>query len=182
MPETRAHARRAAPMSLFSAPSPAPPPPPAGRNAPAPLTLSFRERLGALRNLPPLFRLVWQTSAALTLANVGLRLVWSLLPVAMLYVAKLTIDEVVRLAGSGLAPSTIGAFWADGTLDTLALLLAAEFGLAVASDALGRAGCQQELIAAVPSLGIRAWRVSGDLARWSDLISAGVRERWLVTP
>lgn len=50
------------------------------------------------------------------------------------------------------------------------------------ADALWRAGCQQELIAAVPSLGIRAWRVSGDLARWSDLISAGVRERWLVTP
>ena len=39
--------------------------------------LSLKERFGALRNLPPLFRLVWQTSAPLTTANLALRLVRS---------------------------------------------------------------------------------------------------------
>ncbi len=136
--------RRCAPgvqtaMSIFSSAAPAPPPPTGGRNAPATQTLTFRERLGALRNLPPLFRLVWQTSPGLTLANVGLRLVRSLLPVAMLYVGKLTIDEVVRLAGAGLSPGTVGDLWESGALSLLVRLLLAEFALAVVSDALGRA-------------------------------------------
>ena len=44
-----------------------------GRSGAADLT--FRERLGALRNLPPLFRLVWQTSPSLFATNLALRLV-----------------------------------------------------------------------------------------------------------
>ena len=107
--------------------------------ATAQTTLSFRERVGALRNLPPLFRLVWQTSPALTVANVLLRLVRAFLPVAMLYVGKLTIDEVVRLVGLGLGPQTLASMWDAGTLDRLALFVAAEFGFAVVSDGLGRA-------------------------------------------
>lgn len=48
------------------------------------------------------------------------------------------------------------------------------------ADALWVEGCKRELIIPVPSIGIRCWRLSGDLAQWSDLISEGVRERWLV--
>src|SRR5690606_4456344 len=103
----------------------------------APMTL--RERFGALRNLPPLFRLVWQTSAPLTASNLALRLVRALLPLAMLYVGKLVIDEVVRVAGAGLAFDGLGGWLAGGALDRLLLLLLVEFGLAVLTDLLGRA-------------------------------------------
>lgn len=49
------------------------------------------------------------------------------------------------------------------------------------ADALWVEGCKRELIIPVPSIGIRCWRLSGDLAQWSDVISEGVRERWLTT-
>ena len=65
---------------------------------------SLRERFGALRNIPPFLRLVWQTSPSMMLAQSALRLVRALLPVATLYVGKLIIDEVVaarRGAASG---------------------------------------------------------------------------------
>jgi hypothetical protein len=50
------------------------------------------------------------------------------------------------------------------------------------ADALWREGLRRELIARIPSLGIRAWRLTGDLAQWSDLVSEGVREHWLDCP
>ena len=99
--------------------------------------LSVRERIGALSNLPPLFRLVWSTSPALFATNLALRLVRALIPVTALWVGKLVVDEVVRVAA---LTSDLGglAAW-TGELETLAGLLAAELGLAVLSDALGRA-------------------------------------------
>ena len=99
--------------------------------------LSFRERVGAMGNLPPLFRLVWATSRGLVAANLALRLVRSLVPVAMLYVGKLVVDEVVRVAEA--APDLGGVAAWGGALEGLAWLLAAELGLAVLSDLLGRA-------------------------------------------
>jgi len=42
----------------------------------------MRERLGALRNLPPFMRIVWETSRPLTIAQGVLRLGRALLPVA----------------------------------------------------------------------------------------------------
>jgi hypothetical protein len=50
------------------------------------------------------------------------------------------------------------------------------------ADALWREGLRRHLITAIPSLGIQAWRLTGDLAQWSDLISEGVHERWLDRP
>jgi ATP-binding cassette subfamily B protein len=99
---------------------------------------SMRERFGALRNLPPFLKLVWRTSPALTVGDLALRLVRALLPVATLYVGKLIIDEVIRLAGAHGAAFHLGDWLAGGRLDHLAALLAVEFGLAVVSDALGR--------------------------------------------
>ena len=89
------------------------------------------------RNLPPFLHQVWRTSPTLTLASLGLRLLRALLPVAMLYVGKLIIDEAVRLAGAGGLPPLREAL-ASGLLDPLLGLLALEFGLAIASDLLGR--------------------------------------------
>ena len=72
-------------------------PPHKDRGASAPqragADLTVRERIGALRNVPPLFRLVWQTSPPLFSASLALRLVRALVPVTMLYVGKLIVDE-----------------------------------------------------------------------------------------
>jgi ATP-binding cassette, subfamily B, bacterial len=106
--------------------------------APAPAPRSLRERFGALRNLPPFLKLIWRTSPSLTGSDLTLRLVRALLPVATLYVGKLIIDEVIRLAGMPGVPSHLRDWLASGLLGHLGWLLAAEFGLAVLSDGLGR--------------------------------------------
>ena len=46
---------------------------PPGGGPPLPQAQRWRERLGALRNLPPFLKLVWQTSPALTLGSGVLR-------------------------------------------------------------------------------------------------------------
>jgi ATP-binding cassette subfamily B protein len=113
--------------------------PPAGTATGAPPgSRSLRERFGALRNLPPFLGLIWNTSRGLTLADLLARLVRALLPVATLYLGKLIIDEVVRLAQVGDAPASLGGWLASGRLAHLGWLLALEFALAVLSDLLGR--------------------------------------------
>src|SRR3954469_13294763 len=89
--------------------------------------LTFKERVSALRNLPRFFKLVWQTSRGLTLLNAVLRLAKSAIPVAILYVGKLIIDQVVLLNRNGGGPH-----------DYLWELVSIEFALAVLSDALSR--------------------------------------------
>ncbi|KRG67664.1 ABC transporter ATP-binding protein [Stenotrophomonas terrae] len=98
---------------------------------------SFRERVNAMRNLPPFLRQVWQTSRWLTITSLGLRLIRALMPVAMLYVGKLIIDEAVRLAGAGAMPPLAEAF-SSGYLNTLLELLLLELAIAIGSDLLGR--------------------------------------------
>jgi ATP-binding cassette subfamily B protein len=104
----------------------------------APTGTSLRQRVGALRNLPPFIKLVWQASPGMTGANLALRMVRALLPVVMLYIGKLIIDEVVGLVQAGDPPSDWRAWWNDGQLDHLGMLLLLEFALAVLSDVLGR--------------------------------------------
>ncbi|ATD67456.1 ABC transporter ATP-binding protein [Luteimonas chenhongjianii] len=99
---------------------------------------SLRERFAAMRNLRPFLRLIWQTSPGLTLTSLGLRLVRAFLPVVMLYIGKLIIDEAIRLGGAGVAFDDLAAAWRGGALDHLARLLALEFALAIGSDLLGR--------------------------------------------
>jgi ATP-binding cassette subfamily B protein len=99
----------------------------------------MRERIAALRNVVPFSKLIWQTSPALTLATLGLRLIRALLPVATLYVGKLIIDQVVVLVQARSVPATLSDALASGQLTRLLTLLAIELGLAVLSDLLGRA-------------------------------------------
>lgn len=47
------------------------------------------------------------------------------------------------------------------------------------AERLWTAGLEAHLIAPQPALGVRCWRVEGDLQRWSALLSAGVRRGWL---
>ena len=110
-----------------------------GRHAAPDLT--FRERLGALKHLPPLFRLVRATSPGLFWLNLGLRVVRALVPVAMLWVGAEIVDEVVLLVTGSYALG--GTFdpgvWFDTAPGTrIAALVLAELGLAVLSDLLGR--------------------------------------------
>lgn len=91
--------------------------------------VTLKDRFSALNNLPRFFKLVWQASPSLTLTNALLRIVRSAIPVAILYVAKLIIDQIVGLSRN-----------AEGfSHDFLWELVAIEFGLAILSDALSRA-------------------------------------------
>ncbi len=99
---------------------------------------SLRARLGALRTLPPFLALIWRTSPALTSATLALRLVRALLPVAVLFLGKLIIDEVLHLSQRPGHPANAAAWVESGLLLRLAWLIGAELGLAVLTDVLGR--------------------------------------------
>ncbi|WP_121357203.1 ABC transporter ATP-binding protein [Flavisolibacter nicotianae] len=90
--------------------------------------ITLKDRFSALGNLPRFFKLVWQTSPSYTLLNATLRLLRSAIPVAVLYVGKLIVDQVVFLTQHEQVSHTM--LWE---------LVAIEFGLAVLSDALSRA-------------------------------------------
>jgi ATP-binding cassette subfamily B protein len=92
---------------------------------------SFGQRLGALRHVVPLLKLVYATHRGYTVAILALRALRSLVPLAVLWVGKLIIDEVVAaigLAGTG----TPVDWWRLGGL------VALELGIAVGGEALAR--------------------------------------------
>lgn len=91
--------------------------------------VSFRDRMAALRNLPAFFKLVWQTSPWLAVWNILLRAAQSATPLALLYVGKLILDEVVKMTQQK----------GDLSYQYLWELVALEFGLVIISGALGRA-------------------------------------------
>ncbi len=98
----------------------------------------LRDRLGALRNLPRLLRLVWRTSPALALATVVLRLARAALPTAALYVGKLIIDAGVAEARLPHPCPGCADWLAAGRLTHVGGLVLCEAGLGVLSDLLGR--------------------------------------------
>ncbi|TCC88492.1 ABC transporter ATP-binding protein [Pedobacter frigiditerrae] len=90
--------------------------------------ITFKERLSSLRNLPSLFKLVWQSSPSKTIISFTLRILRSAMPVALLYVGKLIIDEVVVLHTSA----------SGGNMNRLWELVGLQFFLAIMNDALSR--------------------------------------------
>ena len=108
------------------------------RSIPNPRT--FKERFGALRTLRPFIAMVWRTSPNLTIGLLLLRLVRALVPIVSLYIAKLIIDDVVKLVQMPDRPATLQDWLQSGLLSYLGLLLAVEFALAVLSDLLARLG------------------------------------------
>ncbi len=108
-----------------------------GHQEPAPKQ-TLRERLAALRNVPPYLRSIWDTSPGLSIATIVLRLVRALLPVVTLYVGKLIIDEVTHLIRAGGQHADWQEWFASGELTHLWMLLGLEFALAVVADILGR--------------------------------------------
>ena len=88
---------------------------------------SGRERLAALRNIPPVLAIVWQSGRAVVAAGLIFRLLASLLPMALLWVTKLIIDGIVTALNTH-QPVRPGFWW----------LVAAEFGFAVLGTVLTR--------------------------------------------
>jgi len=89
---------------------------------------TWRERLQALRYVPALLRLVWETHRGYTATMVLLRVVRAFVPVASLWVAKLIIDEVVRLAGAS-GPRDLDLLWR---------LVALELAIVVVGEIIAR--------------------------------------------
>lgn len=87
---------------------------------------TLRQRVAALRYVPPLIKLVWETHRGYTATMVVLRLIRSFVPVATLWIGKLIIDEVVALQ---TAPHDLTALWK---------LVALEIGIVLAGEILSR--------------------------------------------
>ncbi len=86
----------------------------------------WRERLSALRNIPPLLRIVWESGRAVVAFDLAFRVAGALIPIAMLSVSRLIIDAV---AGSMLGHAPGSRLW---------VLVGIEASLAAAGSILGR--------------------------------------------
>jgi ATP-binding cassette subfamily B protein len=89
----------------------------------------WRERLRALRNLPALLRLVWATQPRYVVGILSLRVVRAAVPLGVLWVGKLIVDEVVTAIGR--PPGEVP--WAR-----LGTLLAIELAIAIVGEGLSR--------------------------------------------
>ncbi len=87
----------------------------------------WRERLRALRNVPPFLGMVWRTHRAYTGAIAVLRLLRAFVPLATLWVGKLIVDTIVAAAASG-----------DPDWGYLARLVAAEFAIVAVGEVAAR--------------------------------------------
>ncbi|HEY7353697.1 MAG TPA: ABC transporter ATP-binding protein [Terriglobales bacterium] len=88
---------------------------------------SWQERLSALRNVPPVLKIVWQSGPGVVTFGIVARIVAALLPIGLTYVAKLIIDIVNNSIKSH-----------QSVPDRLWWLVAAEFTLAILIGVVGR--------------------------------------------
>src|SRR6267154_5271289 len=88
---------------------------------------AWRERLSALRNVPAVLHIVWESGRTLVTLGLVLRLVASVLPLGLLWITKLIIDGIVHSVTTH-QPVESRLWW----------LVAAEFALAVLGSILGR--------------------------------------------
>ena len=89
---------------------------------------AWGDRLSALKDLPPVLKLFWESGPRLVAAGTAFRIVVGVLPLAMLWIAARIIDRIAAAAGHAAPVSR--SMW---------LLLAAEFVIAILGAALGRA-------------------------------------------
>jgi ATP-binding cassette, subfamily B, bacterial len=89
---------------------------------------SWQERLSALRNTPPVLKIVWQSGPGVVVFGLVSRLFASLLPLALLWIPKLIVDAIVH-AKIAQQPVSPRLWW----------LVASEFGIAVVGGVLARA-------------------------------------------
>src|SRR5271168_974958 len=87
----------------------------------------WRERISALRNVPLVLRIVWESGRAVVVFGILLRLIASVLPLALLWITKLIIDGIVNAITTHQAVAA-RLWW----------LVAVEFCLAVFGSILSR--------------------------------------------
>ncbi len=87
---------------------------------------NWRDNLNALKYLPRFFRLIFQTSPLLFSVNLMGRLIKSIIPIVMLWVGKLIIDEIISQQG------------VEGDLQNLWVFIGIELGIALLSNIIGR--------------------------------------------
>ena len=88
---------------------------------------NWRLRMSALRNVPPILRIVWQSGPVVVSLGLIFRVAASFLPLALLWITKLIIDNIVH-AISAHQPMSPRFWW----------LVGAEFALAVVNALLAR--------------------------------------------
>ena len=92
-----------------------------------PFLTAWKERLRALKNVPPVLRIVWESGPSIVTLGLVVRAAVSLIPVSTAWVTKLIIDLINRIVQhkATLSPEL---WW----------LAAAEFTLAILGGVLGR--------------------------------------------
>jgi ATP-binding cassette subfamily B protein len=93
--------------------------------------ISWRERLQALRHLPKLLRMVWESNPGYVVGILLLRIARAAVPIAVLWIGKLIVDEVVHAINLHQAGAPI--FWSR-----LVLLIGIELGIALVGEGLSR--------------------------------------------
>ena len=88
----------------------------------------WRERIQGLNNVPYLFKMVWEAAPAAVASSLFLRLIISLIPVAMLAITRVIIDSIYALTSQHRPLPEL--FW---------WLVALEFALASLGDDSGAA-------------------------------------------
>jgi len=89
---------------------------------------AWHERLSALRNVPPVLRIVWESGPVIVVFGLLFRLLGSVLPIALLWITKLIIDGIV--ASVSHHQHVPPRFW---------WLVGGEFGVAIVAGVLSRA-------------------------------------------
>jgi ATP-binding cassette subfamily B protein len=87
----------------------------------------WQERLAALRNVPPVLKIVWESGPVVVALGLIFRLIVAVLPVALLWITKIIIDAIVHAVSSHQPVSP--RFW---------WLVVAEFGVAIFLSILSR--------------------------------------------
>src|SRR3954447_18825301 len=99
-----------------------------GRGAISP-DVGWRERLQALRHLPKLLRMVWESEPRYVVGILVLRVLRSAVPLAVLWIGKLIVDGVVQAIN---LHNTGGAIpWSY-----LALLVGVELAIALVGEGM----------------------------------------------
>ena len=133
----------------------------------------FYDMLRAFKDLGPYFALVWGSGSTLMFTSLTIRLVRALLPMAILFVAKLIVDAVVAATHMPVNPAQLQDWLNNPQLLSLLLLLLAEFALAVLADAMGRAvslidGLLSERLTKSASVKLMQHAAAMDLAQFED--------------